>query len=45
MEIPPSVMATLEKNKVGYVSVQTGSGKISTNESVEEFPVLLVLQI
>lgn len=31
MELPSSVRSTLERNKVGYISVQTPSGRISTN--------------
>lgn len=31
MELPSSVKTTLEGNKVGYISVQTPSGRISTN--------------
>lgn len=31
MELPSKVRNTLEKNKVGYISVQTPSGRIATN--------------
>lgn len=31
MELFPSVERTIEQNKIGYISVQTPSGKISTN--------------
>ncbi len=31
MELPSGVRDTLEKNKVGYISVQTPSGRIATN--------------
>lgn len=31
MELPSAVSYTLKKNKVGYISVQTPSGRISTN--------------
>lgn len=31
MELPPKVRNTLEKNKIGYISVQTPSGRIATN--------------